>query len=966
MAVCLACILMPAHSYAQRYTFRNYGQDDGLKNPTARAIAQDRQGYLWVGTRRGLYRFDGERFQEFSTRWGVPGLIVQSLKTAPNGAVWVAHRRGLARISGEHLDTVSFPDQVQVTADGALDIDASGTVYLATNRGVLVVRHPDATPIKAEYIKALPRTAIDALHVAPDGSLWISADKRLLQMNASGTAVSGARLGAPSEVWTGIITDWQGTLWLRSAKRLLARARGANRFEDRGDGVPESHGIAVLDLDSSGHLYVPTDGGIAVRDYGANRWEVVSRKQGLLTDTTTCMLQDREGSIWVGMNGGGLARWLGAGEWTAWTHDEGLASDIVWGIDQDKNGNLWVATDRGLTVLPARQGPPRTWNERNGLVNSHVHATASGPDGRLWIASAPGGLTAMDKAGHFQTFGKGEGLDTRAVYTLRFVGTSAWLGTASGIFHMNLAGPRIEFVREVLPDDDRYEMFSSVDIDWRGRLWAAGSHGVVMRDERGWHRIAIAGVKEAYTLKAGPGEIWVGSAEGGVVRISESAAGFHFDRYLPGKDLVSTAIYLIGIDQKGNVWAGGDAGTDVFDHHRWRNLSEADGLIWNDTDSNAFLADRAGAVWIGTSRGLSRYMPSSKQRPKIEVPITLNALDGDGREISPERLATQPWRDHSLTFHFNAVTFRNQNRTRFEFRLLPEETAWTETTQRTLRISTLEPNTYKFQVRARPGDEPVTATQSIRFTVPRPWWKTWPAIIIEMLFAAAVYRWLYQLWLRRLLARQALLEKAVQERTRELEQEKLELMQVREQLAVKATRDGLTGLWNRAAVCEILDRELHRVNRAGTAVAVILADIDFFKRVNDTYGHSAGDTVIMSVSNRLLQRMRASDAIGRYGGEELLLVLGDCDPDSAIARAEELRALIAEAPVMTAKGEIQMTCSFGLAVSLPGMLSGELIELADQALYRAKRLGRNRVVSALDLAATHVPSEEAAVLLQRG
>ncbi len=958
---------MPAHSYAQRYTFRNYGQDDGLKNPTARAIAQDKQGYLWVGTRRGLYRFDGERFREFSTIWGVPGLIVQSLKTAPDGSVWVAHRRGLARISGERIDAVSFPEQVQVTADRAVDIDGRGNVYLATNRGVLVVRHPDAIPLKADYVAALPRIGIDALHVAPDGSLWISAEGRILQMNASGTVVAGARLGAPPGVWTGITTDWQGTLWLRSAKRIVGRARGANRFEERGDGVPESHGMAVLDLDSTGHLYVPTDTGVAVRNYSSNRWDIASRKQGLLTDSITCVFQDREGSMWVGMNGGGLARWLGSGEWTAWTHDDGLASDIVWGINQDDPGNLWIATDRGVTFLPAGYGPPKVWNERNGLVNSHVHATAFGPDGRLWIASAPGALTAMDKAGHFQTFGKDQGLDTRAVYVVQFAGASAWLGTASGIFRMHLAGNRVDFVREVLPHDDPYEMFSGIDTDWRGRLWAAGSHGVVMHDGTGWHRIEIAGLKEAYTVKAGPHEIWVGFADG-VVRITEGAGGFHFDRYVPGKDLASTSIYLIGIDKKGNVWAGGDAGVDVFDHRQWRNLSVTDGLIWNDTDSNAFLADRSGAVWIGTSRGLSRYMPSSNKRLKIDVPVTLNAFDGEGREVSSERLATQAWKDHSLTFHFNAVTFRDQNRTRFEFRLLPEETAWTDTNQRTLRMSALAPNKYEFQVRARPGDQPVTATQSIRFTIPQPWWKTWPALVTDLLLAAVVYRWLYQLWLHRLLARQALLEKAVQERTSELEQEKLELMQVREQLAVKASRDGLTGLWNRAAVCEILDRELHRVTRAGTSVTVILADIDFFKRVNDTYGHAVGDTVIISVASRLRESMRASDAAGRYGGEELLLVLGDCDPDSAIARAEELRALISETPVLTAKGEISMTCSFGLAVSLPGMLSGELIELADQALYRAKRMGRNRVVSALDLGsdATHAPSDGVTAWSHRG
>ncbi len=945
--VCLLWLIYPAHCYAQRYTFRNYGQEDGLSNPTARALAQDKQGYLWVGTRRGLFRFDGEKFIDFSGLWGLPGLIVQSLKTAPDGSVWVAHRRGLSRISGDRIEAVTLPGQVQVMADSALDIGASGIVYLATDNGVVVVRHPELNVLKAEYVSSLPRTRVDAIHVAPDGSLWTTTNEQLFKTNASGTITSGERLGSPNEVWTGIITDGQGTLWLRSAKQLLARARGTSRFESRDEGVPESHGMAVLNLDASGRLYIPTDGGIAMWDDVANHWKVVSRKQGLLTDTVTCMLQDREGSIWIGMNGGGLARWLGAGEWTAWTRDDGLASDIIWGITEDSSGNFWIATDRGLTFLSLTRKRIKTWNERNGLINNHVHSAEFGPDGRLWISSVPGGLTAMDHAGRFQNFGKAQGLATRAVYATRFIGTSAWLGTGSGIFHMNLAGSRAAFVREVLPQDDPYEAFMGIDIDWRGRLWAAGSHGVAMRDERGWHRIEIPGLSEAYTLKAYRHEIWVG-ANGGVVRITEAVDGFHFDLFVSGKDLVSSSIYVIGIDGKGNVWAGGNSGTDVFDRHRWRNLSVADGLIWNDTDTGAFLADRSGAVWIGTSRGLSQYKPFGSERKKIDVPLTLEALDGEGRAVSPKLLATHPWKDHSLTFHFNAVKFREQNKTRFEFRLTPAETAWTQTDQRTLRMSALSPNTYVFEVRARPGDDPVTATQTIRFTIPQPWWRTWPAILGDLLLAVAAYRWLSQRRLRNLLKRQAALETAVQERTRELEEEKAHLMDAREQLAVKATRDGLTGLWNRAAVYEILERELHRAKRTGTTVTVIMADIDFFKRVNDTYGHSAGDAVIVGVTERVRACMRLSDAAGRYGGEELLLVLSDCGPDSAIARAEELRALVANTPVMTPKGEIQVTFSLGLAVSLAGIEAADLIESADQALYRAKRLGRNRVVSASD------------------
>ncbi len=200
-----------------------------------------------------------------------------------------------------------------------------------------------------------------------------------------------------------------------------------------------------------------------------------------------------------------------------------------------------------------------------------------------------------------------------------------------------------------------------------------------------------------------------------------------------------------------------------------------------------------------------------------------------------------------------------------------------------------------------------------------------------------------------LLKRQRELEEAVLLRTKELEQERSALLAAREQLTLRAMRDGLTGLWNRAAIFGIIERELDRAKRGERSVALILADLDHFKKINDTHGHLAGDLVLIESALRLTADLRVYDSTGRYGGEELLIVLSNCDGPAALSRAEQLRQRLRSEPIHSQSMELFVTASFGVAISKPGMDVQELVSQADLALYEAKRTGRDRVVGAWTL-----------------
>ena len=171
-----------------------------------------------------------------------------------------------------------------------------------------------------------------------------------------------------------------------------------------------------------------------------------------------------------------------------------------------------------------------------------------------------------------------------------------------------------------------------------------------------------------------------------------------------------------------------------------------------------------------------------------------------------------------------------------------------------------------------------------------------------------------------------------------------ELITAREELRLQATQDALTGMLNRRLVLDILERELTRGQRLELPLAVLMIDIDHFKAVNDTYGHQAGDAVLKEVAARVSTTVRPYDSVGRYGGEEFLVILPGCDEPRAQIVAERLCCVVSREVVHTSAAEISVTLSLGLALSAQGETSERLVHAADRALYEAKRNGRNRVV----------------------
>ena len=175
------------------------------------------------------------------------------------------------------------------------------------------------------------------------------------------------------------------------------------------------------------------------------------------------------------------------------------------------------------------------------------------------------------------------------------------------------------------------------------------------------------------------------------------------------------------------------------------------------------------------------------------------------------------------------------------------------------------------------------------------------------------------------------------------------LVEAREEMRFKATHDALTSLWNRGGILSLLHNELARATQNQTPISLLLGDIDHFKQINDSHGHTIGDEVLRQVSSFLRGLVRPEDSVGRFGGEEFLIVLGGCDGTSLRERAEQIREELSRVPFITQNGPVSVSLSIG-AITIDNWSNSLDVDLylkeADAALYRAKAEGRNRVVFA--------------------
>lgn len=924
---------------AQRYSLQEY--TEGLGNLNVTSIVQDHTGYLWVGTQNGIYRYDGNQFKRFGREAGLPERTIASLYVSNDGTLWAGTAEGIYfRKQDGGFAQVKMLGPLTQRAGTVFAEAGSNRLVAATQTGAVELHRVGINVWVASSLK-LEGKAIRGMLFDRHGVLWYGCDHDLCRMTQDKSERVGASLHIPSEEWVSMLLARNGHIWLRGPRHVGELNPDTNTFTTRdlpGPTYVEPYPNVVQN--KQGHVLVSA--GLQLGIWNGEKWRVLAQRNGLPPYEIDDMFVDREGSVWLGVSGHGLRRWSAEDSWESYTMSSGLNDNLVWDQLRDKHGRLWIATEQGLNWIDAGGSEPRTWHAP-GIEFKRVSALTTATDGAIWAGSSSGTLVRIDARTLLAQQWK-----IPAVYRMLTdrLG-NIWVATAEGLFQINqrkwMHGPhRIDapaFGKAV-------QLFSDLALDSSGNVWAAAQQGVFELSASGWIQLDLgrSGAHPDVITFDKQGNLWTAGPSQKLMRMRPMGGGVAQWETYERPEILSDQIVAMLTDSRGWIWVGQDAGISVFDGTEWHSFTREDGLVWNDVNSNALREDTDGSILIGTSGGLAHLLNPKSLATHTEDPPVFSEVSYGSTKLSDGGAVT--WDNLPLDISMAVLSFKSGHEATVRYRMKGAvDTGWDEARDFSIRYGHLEPGHYQFEVTtvAKSGralSKPVTFQFMIR---PR-WWQR-ASLRIGLFFIIVIIGVLAWRWrVGQLIRQRKQLESAVRMRTDELEREKNVLVGMREQMRHFAEHDGLSGLWNHRVIVERLRGEVDRSRRDGTSLSIILADVDFFKKINDTYGHPVGDRVLKEVSALFQGMVRSYDWVGRYGGEEFLLVLPGTNLEQAELRAEQLRRAIEAMSIMEGADRISVTISLGVAAGYPTHYD-TMVQAADTALYQAKNSGRNRVVS---------------------
>jgi diguanylate cyclase (GGDEF)-like protein len=948
-------------THGQQYLFHPYRQAEGLSNLSITSLAFDRQGFLWVTTQNGVFRFLGTDLESFGPDRGILEQQADQVFVNTDGSIWVGTARTLYHWNGERfVPATSTP--LGLNNDHSIASESSGTLLVVSNGHLLRLTYnasgaiTSSTPvIPGASLAADPALgSIGIVASAPDGTLWVSCQSELCSLPPSGAQQVrfqhwGAAQGVPGEHISALLATPAGALWATTQHHVVELPPGASRFVDRTPPSLDSNRMydsLPLALDSQGRVLVSAADGLA--RWNGQDWQLIGPNNGLLSTHITALAFDPAGELWLGSTGHGLSHWVGYNGWDAFTDLQGLPSANIWSVGLFDHDLAYIGTEKGPATIDLHTNAVTPFFAPGVWTYGHVKGMVQDARGNLWIGSQAGDLLKIDARSHHIThIAKLSGY----IYDLTAdAAGDVYLCNETGVYRVRPAAPHptVELVPEAaaLLHEPRRVYASHPSRD-RSTNWFIARRGLLRLSNGAWSMPAIQGVPaNAHPFRyfsASPVDdsLWVSASQDELWHLTP--AGGHLQATAVPIPAEFHTLSFLGLlaDSRGWLWLGTDDGMLLWNTHTWQHITQDSGLIWNDINGGRLAEAPDHSVWIGTSAGLSH---AAHPERLLQSPALMLALLSVRRGATHLPLANGnriPYAGGDLSFIFAVPAAVNRNDLTFLFRLSGIQDDWVQTHDTTAHFSSLRAGDYTFQVFARnAATGAVSSTIDYNFTVLPPWWQSSWMIALYVLLAAVLPALFYFWRVNHLLHQRLQLEALVQERTAELEASQAELRQL-------ATRDGLTGLLNRTAVLDALDHLLARCSRSDFTLTVILVDLDHFKRLNDTFGHLFGDEALRCFSAVLTQSIRPYDIAGRYGGEEFLVLLTGVTPCQVHERLHALHASLSNIPCHHAGHSFALQCSMG-AVTVPPFAAGikqqHVLAEADRALYAAKHSGRNRLI----------------------
>ncbi|MBQ4829789.1 diguanylate cyclase [Alteromonas sp. MMG017] len=951
--------------------FKSFSIEEGLSQVSVLDIAEDKNGYIWLATQAGIDRFDGNEFKHFG-KWqevesdGLYTVTTFQIESSLDKEyLWIGTIAGVSRF---HIETATFE-----------------------HFPISVSSH-----IKAGLIK---RIKIDK-----SGNVWVISGRALYRFSTLlNKLVQVAVLDNVTSTLTDIVIDGNSHVWLSSTSGLYKLNSAFNTLE-----LQQLAGtnLTLMALAADESLWIGTgsDGLCRYPLFASNDFSVSTcfdESNGLSSNDVLSVLFQRNDNIWIATSGGvNIIRAKEASEIVSLSVAQSkLANNYITSLYQTEAGAIVAGSrDNGFSI----HNPVLSNFSTSAVIGNNISGIATHSDNALWLATEQNlwhyNYQSGKVSGPYTSMIESEGkLSSNKLLTVHYdkQSDSVWLSTRAGLAKLNTASEQLDLV--ALKGKAGY----TLNVDADGDVWYGGySDGVFVyrpsenRVIRQWPislttRIVfednesawLASISGLYFANKFTGEIrnvgennanfpkdavvtWVSRSIRGGYWIGTQANGIYF-MAVEDNEIFSVSFtqieadsYLSNIsigaiieDQENELWISTTVGIAHIDSTlssvsyfgAQNGVSEAGYYI------GAAVKAAGDTIFMGSPQGLTRFKPTDiKQQPwspKVNISHIeiINEHSSGSENLYPntniEELVLSS-NNVSFSVEFAALDFTRANEVSYAYLLSGFDNKWrfTDHRRRAVTYTNLAPGNYTLTIRAMNKEKVWTPNEAtLQISIVPPWWDkpVWrSAIFVSAFLLLTLLVW----WrIQTLKNRSVALAKMVEEKTKDLED-------VVEKLTQLSSQDSLTGLKNRRYFTSRAHEAWDSYERYAQAFSLLIVDIDWFKRINDTYGHHVGDLILVKISELLRTNLRNSDVICRWGGEEFLILLPELNVHECYWVGEKLRKAVEKTSFHCEGHDVHVTITAGIADIRESDSVEQCIHAADKKLYKGKAEGRNAVV----------------------
>jgi ligand-binding sensor domain-containing protein len=745
------------------YMIDFWQEDSGLPQKFVGAIIQSRDGYLWIGTRGGLARFDGVRFTTFDDLhpgqlpqnevwalaedrdgavWvgtfgggvsrffqgkfttyraaeGLPNEFVRALACAPDGSVWIGTDSGLTRLKDGRFTVYTEKDSLPDDQIRRLHVDPTGTAWIGTRAGLASIGTDGRLIDQTQRYPEL-KDSIGAITDDGQGGLWLGTGSQgLLRFKDGVMERVTMKNGLDIDTITDVCVDLQGTVWMSTPDQLFRYRNGrAERLVGQVTRLSGNHTLQTSSLyrlqkvfaDREGSVWVGTalDGIARIRDAIFSTVQIDSESNRPWR--TNAILADSRGAVWIALWGGPVARL----EEEHITRFDSTASGHVDTLFEDRNGTVWIEHDDALFRFQNGRFVPLPFPARANITSSLVAR-----DGTVWLGDHTAGLLRL-RDGRFTHYGKEEGLPgiaTRALAEAR--NGDVWVGTRDGgLVRLHDGRPVATFsVEQGLPNASVAALY----VDAEDTVWVATRTGLArIRDGRVWTFSPAQGLPANHffqIIEDDLGYLWMTYARG-IVRVSRQAM---------------------------NDVADGRARTADVRTFGTESGMKSTAMVVTNQPSISKAPD--GRLWFATAVGATTVNPAAILVNRVPPPVHVESIRVDRVSSIPAEGQAFPPGNGEVEISYVGLSFVAPERVRFKYQLEGFDSGWIEADSRRVAYYTnLPPGSYRFRVQACNNDGVWNETgDALRFRLLPHWYQRRSvhaaAALLVIALAAATYRW---------------------------------------------------------------------------------------------------------------------------------------------------------------------------------------------------------------------------------